>query len=297
MQTPMSDYQSRYDAYRLRVEEYLHASLMGLPEGELRDAMVYSLFGGGKLLRPVLTLAACDLADGVIGDALPFAGAVEMIHTYSLIHDDLPCMDNDSLRRGRPTNHVVYGEDMAVLAGDGLLSWAFETMLIACSTLEDPRPGLLATQAIAHGCGALGMVYGQSLDIKNEGRPLGEQELRMVHRNKTGALIKGALLAGAHFGFTDALSLHAVRTYGENLGVAFQIADDVLDATQSAEVLGKTPHKDQEAHKTTYVTLYGVEGARQLCQEYTDRAVEALAPFPKSGFLIQLAQAYAKRVR
>ncbi|MBE5781535.1 MAG: polyprenyl synthetase family protein [Clostridiales bacterium] len=293
---PSKEYTAKYEEYRIMVEEHLKDCLAALPDHKLKEAMGYSLLAGGKRLRPVLLLAACEMCGGDVKAALPFAAAVEMIHTYSLIHDDLPCMDNDTLRRGKPTNHVMFGEDMAVLAGDGLLSWAFEIMTAKCETAKDPVLAIRAANSIARGCGTGGMVYGQVLDIQNTGLTVKEELLKEIHYHKTGELIIGALVAGAFLASDNHDAMHAVKAYGINLGVAFQIADDVLDATQSAEVLGKTPHKDEQSGKTTYVTLYGIEGARALCREYSKKAADALGMFEDAGFLRELADAYAQRI-
>lgn len=288
-------YQEQYDAYKGQVEANLAQACAKVCPEKLKEGMEYSLLAGGKRLRPVLCLATYALfSRGETQIALPFASAMEMIHTYSLIHDDLPCMDDDDLRRGRPTNHKVYGEALAVLAGDGLLSLAFSTIAEALQHLpkEKVQAGIAAYQAIADGCGAWGMVSGQVMDLENEKNPHPDiHTLKQIHRLKTGGLIRGACLCGASLGEADEEQMARIKEYGERLGIAFQIADDILDATQSAEQLGKTPGKDARDQKLTYVTHYGLEGARKLAKDASDQAQDALSIFQdRADFLRQTAK-------
>ena len=237
------------------------------------EAMRYSLMAGGKRLRPMMLLEACEAVGGKKEDALPFACALEMIHTYSLIHDDLPAMDNDDYRRGRLTSHKVFGEDMAILAGDGLLHHAMETMAEAC--LKNPTPQTTGTmRAIAHGAGIFGMLTGQVVDVYFEGKPLDRETLDFIHLHKTAAMIRGALEAGAILGGANQETAEQFGLAGEKIGVAFQILDDILDVTSTMEELGKPIHSDEKNQKTTYVTLYGIEKSREIAVKLSEEAME-----------------------
>lgn len=253
---------------------------------KLREAMFYSLESGGKRLRPCLVLAVCEMLGGSAEKALPFACALEMIHTYSLIHDDLPCMDDDDMRRGRPSNHKVFGEAMATLAGDGLLSFAFETMLKAA--LENGGEGaLLAANAIACGAGARGMVTGQAADIEFEGSAVQTREmLEFVHRHKTADMLIAAVIAGAHLAEADEETLEKLRRYSEKMGLLFQITDDILDRTGDSGQMGKTLGKDAEKGKLTFVSLLGLEGAKAAAERTAGEAVSCLNGLENSGFLV-----------
>jgi geranylgeranyl diphosphate synthase type II len=248
------------------------------------DAMRYSLLAGGKRLRPILTLAAAETAAGTgaieraLDLAMPAACAIEFIHTYSLIHDDLPAMDDDSLRRGRPTNHVVHGEGMAILAGDGLLTEAF--VLIA-NEPEDPALAarkLKTIGLVAAAAGAAGMVGGQALDLDAVGsaRTFDEASLQDMHARKTGALIRASAMAGAVMAGADDEVVGAVGEYGKHVGLAFQIVDDILDVEGEAKDLGKTAGKDARAGKPTYPAIHGLQASRRLAAEHMDRALAAL---------------------
>ena len=229
----------RLEEHRARIEDWLHACFQDCaPRGNLYDAMRYSLLAGGKRLRPVLVLEACRLCGGAVEDALPFAGAIEMVHTYSLIHDDLPCMDDDDLRRGRPTNHKVFGEANAVLAGDGLLTAAFETMLAPGQKLP-PERVLGAAGILAQAAGGRGMVGGQVLDMAGEGRALGLTEVEELQRLKTGALIRAAVEMGCAVAGGAEEQREALCRYADCLGLAFQIQDDILDVVGDEATLGK----------------------------------------------------------
>jgi geranylgeranyl diphosphate synthase type II len=287
------------DRMRLRaaqVEAYLAACLKerNIPE-RLLAAMEYSLLAGGKRLRPVLCLSCAALCGSAEARALPFAASIELIHTYSLIHDDLPAMDNDDLRRGRPTNHKVFGEAAAVLAGDGLLTEAFVHM---ADTRLPPELVLAALAELARAAGAAGMVGGQMLDMEYTGAGKAELELAAMHARKTGALLKasclcGALLAGAGAAWTDALA-----RYGAAFGAAFQIVDDILDVTGTAEELGKTPGKDSAQGKLTYPSLLGLERSRELALEQARLAESCLDAFsgPEAEFLRDLALSQVRRI-
>ncbi len=251
----------------------------GVP-ATLLDAMRYSLMGGGKRLRPVLVIAAADLFGMPADSVMPTACALEMIHTYSLIHDDLPCMDDDDLRRGRPTNHKVFGDAVATLAGDALLTLSFELL-----GRQAHIPGITAAQAlrvvqeVAVGAGAAGMVGGQVEDLAWEGRDATASQLAQIHRMKTGALFRASLRAGAILGGAGEEDLAALDSYAEHFGLAFQIQDDVLDVVGDAVKTGKGVGRDEKHKKSTYVVHYGLEGARERARHEVRLAQDALARF------------------
>ncbi|MDL2258545.1 polyprenyl synthetase family protein [Eubacteriales bacterium OttesenSCG-928-K08] len=259
------------------------------------ESMRYSLFAGGKRLRPCLTLASCQMLGGTLEQALPFACALEMIHTYSLIHDDLPAMDNDDLRRGRPTNHKVYGEAQAILAGDGLLSIAFEVML--SEAVENGQEAVRAASAVARGAGVRGMVAGQCLDIQNEGKhEPDEKMLHNIHRGKTAALIIAAVEAGGLCAGANAAELKALQTFGEQYGLLFQITDDLLDVIGEEENMGKTLGKDAKTGKLTFPAVYGLEGAQLRAKQAAKAALLALEPFGvKAWYLKELVNSTISR--
>ncbi len=274
-----------YDEYKNLVDEHLLDFLPNVDNKSisLYESMKYSLTAGGKRLRPVLLLAACEFAGGDIYEAMPYACAMEYIHTYSLIHDDLPAMDNDDLRRGLPTNHKVYGEALAILAGDGLLSSAFEAinkdMMLYFDEPEKMTRRIKAAYEIAKGAGCRGMVAGQVSDIEGENMQYSNEMLEYIHINKTGALIKSAVRAGLYLGKPTGQMLSDLDKYSENLGLAYQIADDILDVIGNPEELGKATGSDQKKHKNTYTSINGMEASVNRLKELTDNAVEALAPY------------------
>jgi geranylgeranyl pyrophosphate synthase len=249
------------------------------PPSEIHRAMRYSVFAGGKRLRPILTIATAEIYGAEERELLPAACAIEMVHTYSLIHDDLPAMDNDNLRRGRPTCHVVFGEAMAILAGDALLTQAFRSLAEAQALKGEIKVRVIAEVAQAAGT-VRALIGGQVLDLLCEGKPVDGAQLDEIHRAKTGALIRCAVRLGALIGGASERELRLLTDYGEKAGLAFQIADDLLDETATSEQLGKTAGKDAAKQKATYTALYGVDGAQQragqLCQEAI-RAVRAMA--------------------
>lgn len=248
--------------------------------GILWDAMRYSVGAGGKRVRPRLTLEFAKLCSGDMDKAIPFACAVEFIHTYSLIHDDLPCMDDDDMRRGKPSNHVVYGEDNALLAGDALQSLAFEVML--CDDTLSRVPAERAAKAacvLAKCCGADGMVGGQVIDLQYEDKNAGEEVISKIHLLKTGALIESACLMGCIVGGADDAKLSAASKYARSIGLAFQLVDDVLDVTSTSEELGKPVNSDVENNKSTLVSIYGVEECMRRAKALTEEAVSALSAF------------------
>ena len=267
----------------------------GDPAARVIEAARYSLLAGGKRIRPVLALSVAQMLGCPLGEALPYACAVEMIHTYSLVHDDLPCMDDDDLRRGRPTCHKVYGEAMAVLAGDALLNLAFETLSAAAlDTAKGTRsiPGgvegaLTAMKEIADAAGHRGMIGGQAMDIAGEGLGMTNERLVEMHRRKTGALLRAPALAAARLSGAAPGVLDAVDRFASALGLAFQIKDDILDVTAEAGNLGKTPGKDAEAGKTTFVTAHGLPAATEMLAEESRRAVGALEELDSLGYDVE----------
>lgn len=269
------------------IDEALHKAMM--IDGEIAptifDSMRYSLFAGGKRLRPVLLLAAAEACGAESDKFLKVACGLEMIHTYSLIHDDLPAMDNDDYRRGKLTNHKVYGEGIAVLAGDSLLTYAFETMLSAEGI--EPSTLMRVVREIASAAGPQGMVGGQVIDLESEEKRVDLATLQTMHRAKTGALFRAAVRAGAILAGASEAELAALTTYAEKFGLAFQITDDVLDVIGTAEAIGKPVGSDEKNHKSTYVTLHSVEIAQQMAKETVDEAVRALAMFGERGAVLR----------
>ena len=274
-----------YEDYKKIIDEHLLDFIPNIDNKSisLYESMKYSLTAGGKRIRPVLLLAACDFAGGDIREALPYACAMEYIHTYSMIHDDLPAMDNDDLRRGLPTNHKVYGEALAILAGDGLLTSAFEAMnkdlMLYFDDDEKMAKRIRAINAIAKGAGCRGMVAGQVSDIEGESNEYSNEMLEYIHINKTGALIIAAIKAGLYLGNPSKDMLSNLDIYSENLGLAYQIADDILDEIGDPKELGKSIGSDKKQHKNTYTSLNGLDAAFARLKQLTDDALEAIAPY------------------
>ena len=286
--------EDRIVLYREYIERYLkefYAQWQDEPQTRLYDAISYSLLAGGKRLRPILAFEFCRLCGREWQAAAPFAAAVEMIHTYSLIHDDLPCMDNDDFRRGRPTNHKVYGEAMAVLSGDALLTDAF--CAAAMAKLPNPADMATAIGVLSECAGSHGMVGGQVLDIMSEERLLSEQEVLDIQSRKTGALIRAACALGAIAGGATQAQYDAACQFAAALGLAFQIRDDMLDVIGSQEEMGKGVGTD--ANKNTFVRLYGLEKCEELVQTYTDYALQALNVFDDTRFITELAKSLTAR--
>ncbi|MGN0489200.1 MAG: polyprenyl synthetase family protein [Ruminococcus sp.] len=256
-----------------------------LPQGNpllrnLISSMEYSLKAGGKRIRPTLVLEFSRVCGGTDEVAMPFACALEMIHTYSLIHDDLPCMDNDDMRRGKPSNHIVYGEDIALLAGDALQSLAFETMSKADTVSNSGAEiAVKCINILSNYCGAVGMVGGQVIDLEHENKETTIDVITQMHHKKTGGLIKAACEMGCVCGNADNEKILSARKYGENIGLAFQIMDDILDVTSTGEKLGKPIGSDKENNKSTYVSLLGIDKCRELVEKYTSSAISALEVF------------------
>ena len=276
--TGPSTLETLWSAYGARIEAELDRIVpsSSAPARTLWESMRYSVLAGGKRLRPMLSIAACLAAGGKGDAAIPAGCALELIHTQSLIHDDLPCMDDDDLRRGRPTNHVVYGEAMALLAGDGLLAHAFQVM---ARDLPQTCPAERALVAVGELASAtLKMVEGQVVDMQAEGKPVEAATLDFIHRHKTGALIVAAVRLGGHVANAPEATMERLTRYAEHVGLAFQIVDDILDLTGTAEALGKSPGKDLEAHKATYPALYGLEQARSEADRQIQAALDAIAP-------------------
>ena len=290
----MCAFQLRYDSYRAAVDDYLgglFADAKDKPYRRLQEAMRYSLLSGGKRVRPVMTLAFCDMLGSQWREALPFACALELVHTYSLIHDDLPCMDDDDLRRGRPTCHKVYGETMAVLAGDALQGEAFG--LIAAAPAMTAQQRIDAVAVLSAACGGGGMVAGQVLDMDHLAQ--GEADLRLLHRLKTGAMLQAAAELGCVAAGADDGLRQRARDYGCHIGLAFQVRDDVLDVVADQGELGKPIGSDRAEGKRTFVDLLGLEACQALVAEETAKAKAALADLPDSGFLLNLADHLAER--
>ena len=286
--------EDRITLYREYIERYLkdfYHQLQDEPQTRLYDAISYSLLAGGKRLRPILAFEFCRLCGREWQAAAPFAAAVEMIHTYSMIHDDLPCMDNDDFRRGRPTNHKVYGEAMAVLAGDALLTDAF--CAAAMAKLPNPADMATAIGVLSECAGSHGMVGGQVLDIMSEERLLSEQEVLDIQSRKTGALIRAACALGAIAAGATQAQFDAACQFAAALGLAFQIRDDMLDVIGSQEEMGKGVGTD--ANKNTFVRLYGLEKCEELVQTYTNYALQALNVFEDTKFITELAKSLTAR--
>ncbi|HIT52370.1 MAG TPA: polyprenyl synthetase family protein [Candidatus Fimivicinus intestinavium] len=296
----MLNFEKKQREYLSMIENGLHFYLPQEGKGQelLFQAMAYSLENGGKRVRPILTLAFCEACGGDPHAALPFACAVEMIHTYSLIHDDLPCMDDDAMRRGKPSCHIQFGEANALLAGDALLTLAFETVLDLEPALPvAPQRVVKAASVLAHAAGGSGMIGGQVIDLASEGKQIPLDRLKVMDALKTGALIDaaaqmGCVVAGAHEQACRAASL-----YASCIGLAFQIVDDILDVTGSSELLGKPIGSDAEKEKSTYVSLLGLDAARRLVTELTAKAREILTESfgERAAFLLELTERLATR--
>ena len=275
------------------IEQYLSSAVPG--SDIVSEAMRYSLEGGGKRIRPCLTLEFCRVCGGDVTAAVPFAAAVEMVHTYSLIHDDLPCMDDDDMRRGKSACHVRFGYANALLAGDGLLTKAFETLASA------PLPGdriARAVRCLASAAGHGGMILGQTMDLQNEGRSVELGVLRQTDAHKTGALLRAACVLGCIAAGASDTQIEKAAEYAEALGLAFQIVDDILDVTSDTATLGKPVGSDAAQHKNTYVTLCGLDGARDCALQYTADAVRAAQAFGSEGETLRvLAEQLLHRTR
>ncbi len=279
----------RTNEYKQQVEHFLmdwYTRFHSEPQKSLFDAMEYSLLAGGKRLRPIFAFEFCRMCGNDWKEATPFAAAVEMIHTYSLIHDDLPCMDNDDYRRGRLTNHKVFGEALAVLSGDALLTDAFA--VASTTKLKDPKDMSFAISVLSECAGSLGMVGGQVLDILSEERTCTEEEVIAIQSRKTGSLINAACVLGAVAGGADTHQIEAAARFAGAIGLAFQIRDDMLDQIGTQEEMGKGIGTD--ANKNTFVRIYGLDKCEEFVQRYTNVAIDALASFSDTTYMTELAQ-------
>ncbi|MCL2740251.1 MAG: polyprenyl synthetase family protein [Oscillospiraceae bacterium] len=277
------EFKEQYDASVAKCEEYLHRIMDSVKDDfKIKEAMEYSLFAGGKRVRPVLAMGVCEMLGGNPERVMPFACAIELIHTYSLIHDDLPCMDDDDLRRGMPTSHKKFGEDMAVLTGDALQSLAFEIM---AQSDENPQIILECIRTVAVAAGISGMVGGQELDIASKRETA--EELERINLLKTGALIAASCWMGAIIAGCDVSQMQNVGIFAKNLGLAFQVKDDILDMTGTREELGKTVGTDDRKGIQTYASLLGLEGAERLLEEYIEEAKFAIHEFGEKSYFLQ----------
>jgi geranylgeranyl diphosphate synthase, type II len=285
-------------SHQIQVEAALESSLPVVYPETIYESMRYSLLAGGKRLRPILCLATCEMLGGTIEMAMPTACALEMIHTMSLIHDDLPAMDNDDYRRGKLTNHKVYGDDIAILAGDGLLAYSFE--YVARATQNVPPQQVLQTIAhLARAVGAAGLVGGQVVDLQSEGKSdVTVETLTYIHNHKTGALLEACVVCGAILAKATAEEIAKLSRYAQNIGLAFQIIDDILDITATQEQLGKTAGKDLQAQKVTYPSLWGIEASKTQAEELIKSAKAELSSFGTAAVpLLALADYITNRDR
>ncbi len=290
----MLKFQEYYENQQKIVNNFLEQRMNKKGISKVDDAMIYSLNAGGKRIRPILLMATAEALGKKGYNYLPVACGLEMIHTYSLIHDDLPCMDNDDYRRGKLTNHKIYGEAMAVLAGDGLLTLAFEVMLEQKNV--DPTALIETVREVAMCAGNFGMVGGQALDLAAEGKSISAEELRTMHAAKTGALFIAAVRSGAHLAGANEQELLALTKFADLLGLAFQITDDILDVTGNSQNLGKMVGSDTKNDKCTYVTLYGLPAAKELAKKTIDEALMCLEMFgEKANYLREIAKILTER--
>jgi len=290
----MNNYKDKYDLYLSKINNRLNELLIKstYEDDIVCDAMRYSVENGGKRIRPVLVLEACSICGGEIDDAVDIACALEMIHTYSLIHDDLPCMDNDDMRRGKPSCHIKYGEEYALLAGDGLLTYAFE--VITGSNIGSDKI-VKAVRCLANNSGFNGMIGGQVVDLRSEGKQISYERLKTMHSLKTGALIRCAAELGCICAGADEEKTAQLVSYADRLGLAFQIVDDILDVIGDEKELGKPVGSDSVSEKTTYVTLFGLDAADTMAREITAEAKKAINAFINNDFLMTLADKLTTR--
>ncbi|MBR2590362.1 MAG: polyprenyl synthetase family protein [Clostridia bacterium] len=279
------DYSQQFQAYLELINQYLKQALENITQKNIvSEAMEYSLMNAGKRVRPVLALAFCDMLGGDVQTVLPYACAIEMIHTYSLIHDDLPCMDDDDLRRGKPSCHKAFGEAYALLAGDALLNLAYET-IFACS--GDCNTAVRCGREVSAAAGIGGMIGGQTMDLLSEGKHISLEKLKQLHALKTGALLTAPCKVGViAAGGTQADEENA-RQFGAAIGLQFQILDDILDVTSTDEVLGKPIGSDEQNHKSTYVSLLGLQQAKQAAQALKEQALALLEPYGDSAWFLK----------
>jgi geranylgeranyl diphosphate synthase, type II len=278
------DLHNYLNSYKTTVETAMASSLYAdsATPKKVVEAMTYSLEAGGKRIRPILVLAGAEAVGGSINDVMPLACAMEMIHTFSLVHDDLPAMDNDDLRRGKPTNHNVFGEAIAILAGDALLAEAFRLIAKLGETI-DPKVAIEILSDVALATGHAGMVGGQVIDLESEGKTISVDELQQLHQLKTGKLIRVSVVSGAKCAGATTQQIESLTTYGEAIGLAFQIADDILDIEGSTEQLGKPQGSDTDSNKSTYPALIGMEESKRLATQVIDDAITALEGFDEKA--------------
>lgn len=268
---------------------------VGIPKS-IFESFNYSLFVGGKRIRPILVMEACKCVGGDIKNAFPFMVAIEMIHTYSLIHDDLPCMDDDELRRGKPTNHMIYGEATALLAGDSLLNLAYETMIKSAKSADNIKRHIEAMDIIAAAAGVKGMIAGQVMDMESEGKEPDKDTLDFIHDNKTGALLRGSVISGAVIGGGEGKVLDNLTSYAKAIGLMFQIVDDILDVVSDSKTLGKNVGMDAERNKMTYPYVYGLEQSYKKVDDLLNSALNSLKDFgDEADFLRRLAVYLSER--
>ncbi|WP_367925220.1 polyprenyl synthetase family protein [uncultured Ruthenibacterium sp.] len=291
------EYEQQYQFYLNQIETRLHEIERDVwnPESQISKAAFYSLLGGGKRIRSILCMAVCDMLGGPLKLACEYASALEMVHCYSLIHDDLPCMDNDDFRRGKPSCHKAFGEAQALLAGDALLTGAFE--ILACAPCAHAQQNVEAVKILSRAAGCCGMIWGQELDLRFEKEAATEQQLQTIHENKTGKLIDASAQLGAVAACADSSSIAVISDYAFSIGLVFQIVDDILDVTATSEVLGKPAGSDQENGKTTFVTLYGIPRSLEMAKEITEKACSDIRKKfgEKAVFLEKLAYSLLQR--
>lgn len=286
-----------FEDYKKIIEQKLDEYIPVKYPEEIWESMRYSVLAGGKRLRPVLCLETCKVLSGDYTQAIPTACAIEMLHSQSLIHDDLPCMDNDDYRRGKPTNHKVFGESTAVLAGDALLSFAPQIIIQKTPKTVPEQSILRVLEEFLVSAGAEKLIAGQVVDIASEGKQIDKQTLNFIHDNKTAALFKLSLRTGAILGGADENTLKALTDYAEKLGLAFQIMDDILDVTSTLEELGKTPGKDEKEGKVTYISFYGLEESKKQVASLCKQACDILKQRDiKSDILTAIANSINERV-
>lgn len=279
-----------FEKKQVIINDYLNNMILVEDSPEvIVSAMKYSLFAGGKRIRPVLSLSVCEGLGGNPEKVLPMACCIELIHTYSLIHDDLPSMDNDDMRRGKPTSHKVFGEANAILAGDALLNYAFECIFNTISKNNFDPKHIIAGKIIAKAAGPSGMIGGQVIDIENEGKSMSLEELIHMHSKKTGALIEAACLVGG-IAAERMDKMDEIKEYSHNLGIAFQIVDDILDCIGDANKLGKKTGRDEARDKSTFVKILGINESRKLAEEYSDKALNLAGKLDNTGFLGELTE-------
>lgn len=290
-------FNQKYEYYLDLIENQLKLYLSQKSEyyQQLINAMNYSVSAGGKRLRPILLLEFCSMCGGDIQKALPFACAIELIHSYSLIHDDLPCMDNDNFRRGKPSCHIAFSEDIALLAGDGLLTLAFEIMSNQDYEKEDAYLILQAINEVSKSCGYNGMIGGQVLDLESENKTISVETLSQMHKLKTGELIKVSCVVGCIVANACSDKIQKASLYGYELGLAFQVYDDILDVIGNQKEIGKPIGSDFDNNKNTYVTICGIENAKKISNELTDNSLKVLDFFENNEFLVELTKRLIKR--